>query len=128
VSERALLDTSVVIEPPDGSAFPEQAAVSVITIAELEKGVLVAPSDTEQGKRLAHLGEVEARFSALSFDVASARVLGRYMAEAKREERRLRVRDAIIAATGEAHDLIVYTRDDDFERFGARVVIVGPGD
>jgi predicted nucleic acid-binding protein len=47
------------------------------------------------------------------------------MAEAKTKRRALRARDAIIAATAEANALAVLTRDRDFQRFGAGLVILG---
>ncbi|MGI8946293.1 MAG: PIN domain-containing protein [Thermoleophilaceae bacterium] len=126
----ALLDTSFVVDPPgEGIDLPEQCAISSMTIAELHKGVLVAATEAEREARVALLAEVEARFSSLSLDTSAARVLGRYMADAKRRRQRtgerLRVRDAIIAATAEANALTVYTRDDEFRRFGSPCVVVG---
>ncbi len=126
----ALLDTSVVIDPPaDESGLPEECAISAVTVAEIHKGVLVAPSRAEHEARLALLAEVEASFAALPLDTGAARILGRYMADAKRRRldtgERLRVRDAIIAATAEANGLTVYTRDEDFRRFGASCAVIG---
>lgn len=97
-------------------------AISAMTIAELHKGVLLAAGDEERAVRLGRLSDAEASFEALPLDTAAARVFGRYMAEAKRRQRSLRVRDAIIAATAEAHGLAVLTRDTDFERFGAKLI------
>lgn len=125
----ALLDTSVVIEPPgEGVPLPQECAIASMTIAELHMGVLVAPSTQESEERVALLAEVEARFAPLPFDTRAARMLGRYMAEAKRRRsrtgERLKVRDAIIAATAQANGLTVLTRDEDLTRFGAPCVVV----
>ena len=126
---RALLDTSFVVDPPEeGVDLPEECAISSMTIAELHKGVLVAATEHDRAARVALLAEVEARFAALSLDTRAARVLGRYMADAKRRNQRtgerLRVRDAIIAATAEANGLTIYTRDADFRRFETPCVVV----
>ena len=119
----ALLDTSVLIEPPADLPATE-AAISAMTIAELHKGVLLADDPDQRAGRLRRLATVEATFNALAFDHDAARVFGRYMAEAKRGGHGLAVRDAIIAATAESRGLHVYTRDGDFRRFGVEVTVL----
>lgn len=127
---RVLSDTSVLIEPlteqeieAHGLAEAEQA-ISVVTIAELHMGTLVSDDAQERAARLRRLAAVEARHETLALDADAARVLGRYMAEAKRAQLRLRTSDAIIAATAEANDLTVVTRDRDFQRFGVDSVVL----
>lgn len=128
---RLLADTSVLIEPPTeqeieahGLAEAEQA-ISTMSIAELHQGVLVAADDEQRRQRLRRLAAVEARFEALALDTPSARGLGAYMAAARQARRSLRVRDAIIAATAEAHGLAVLSRDADFERFDCKLIALG---
>ena len=58
-------------------------------------------------------------------DANVARRFAEIVVEAKRGGRRLGVIDALIAATGAAHDLPVFTREADFEGpAGVRVVRV----
>lgn len=60
---RAVLDTSVLIggEPVSpGTA----SAISVVSIAELHFGLLVATDDDTRAKRATRLGMLEARFAA----------------------------------------------------------------
>ena len=128
---RLLADTSVLIEPPTeeeieahGLAEAEQA-ISTMSIAELHLGVLVAADHEQRGHRLRRLAAIEARLEALALDSPSARCLGAYMAKARHARRSLRVRDAIIAATAEAHGLTVLSRDDDFERFDCELISLG---
>src|SRR2546428_225016 len=67
-----LLDTSVVLGP--SPTLPDEVAISVITIAELKLGVLVAASALERASRLERLVELERTYSPLPVDddVASA--------------------------------------------------------
>ena len=50
----SVLDTSVLIGA-GVAAIPGQLAISVVSIAELQFGVLVAPSDQQRAHRLARL-------------------------------------------------------------------------
>jgi hypothetical protein len=123
-----LADTSVLIEPLSEQEIDAHAlsdavqAISTISIAELHKGVLLAADARQRAARLRRLTAVEARHEPLALDTAAARVFGGYMAHAKRARQRLRVRDAIIAATAQAHGLTVLSRDADFERFDAELI------
>ena len=47
----ALLDTSVILAPPTAD-LPSEAAISVITMAELRVGVLLARNVSERARRL----------------------------------------------------------------------------
>lgn len=55
------------------------------------------------------------RFIALSYDEAVADRLAELLAAARAERRPAGAMDAIIAATALAHDLAVWTQDDDFD-------------
>lgn len=125
---RVLVDTSVLIEPLSEQEIDAHVlgdavqAISTISIAELHKGVLVAADADQRAGRLRRLTTVEARHEPLALDTAAARVFGGYIANAKRAHQRLRVRDAIIAATAQAHELTVLSRDADFQRFDADLI------
>ena len=116
--DRGVLDTSVFItEETDRhhGPLPRTAAISVVTIAELHLGVLMAEDPDVRARRLRTLSAVETAFEPLPIDVDVARVFAEVVAEARRQGRRPKIMDAWIAATAIAHDLPVYTQDDDFE-------------
>jgi len=125
---RALLDTSVFVAKEQGrpiTAAPEEAAVSVMTIAELHIGVLAAADPDIRAARLRTLAEVERTFEPLPVDAKVARRFAEIVVDAKRGGRRVGVIDALIAATGAANDLPVFTQDSDFEGLvGVQVILV----
>lgn len=114
---RGLLDTSVLIAAGHGvpQTLPDEAAISVMTLAELRVGVLVAEDPDVRARRLETLTEVERELAPIPVDDAVAAEFARIVAVARREGRRPRVADTLIAATAAAHDLTLYTRDRDFE-------------
>jgi toxin FitB len=114
--ERALLDTSVLIAG-DIAPIPGVLAISAISLAELQFGVLVAKSATVRAERLRRLSILQKHFDALPVDDAVAISYGRLAAavvDAGRQPRR-RAMDLLIAATAHAHGARLYTRNiDDF--------------
>ena len=115
--ERGLLDTSVFIAREGGrpvGRLPSSSAVSVVTVAELHLGVLLADDSAVRTQRLRTLSVVEAVFEPLQIDAEVARTFAALVAEARRQGRRPKVMDAWIAATAVAHGLPVYTQDEDF--------------
>jgi len=115
--DRGVLDTSVFIAGETGrhrGPLPRTAAISVVTIAELHLGVLMADDPDVRARRLRTLSAVEAAFEPVPIDVDVARVFAEVVAEARRQGRQPKIMDAWIAATAIAHDLPVYTQDDDF--------------
>lgn len=115
--ERGLLDTSVFIARESArllGALPRFAAISVITLAELQLGVLLAGDSVVRARRLRTLSSVNAAFEPLAIDSEVARTFAELVAEARRQGRRPKIRDAWIAATAVEHDLPVYTQDEDF--------------
>jgi predicted nucleic acid-binding protein len=125
-----LLDTSVVIDwddPTVAAAFPDEAAVSTITLAELAAGPHLAATAAERARRQARLQQVEAAFDPLPFDIVAARSYGQIVAaiaETGRSHRR-RVADMLIAATAHANQLALYTRNpDDFAGLTTLVEII----
>jgi toxin FitB len=123
-----LLDTSVLVAGEGGGAgeLPEELAISVMTLAELHVGVLLASDPDVRARRLELLAEVEREFDPLPVDDAVARRFAALVSEARRQGRRPKVTDALIAATAAAHDLVLYTRDRGFRGLeGVRVCVVG---
>lgn len=110
--ERAILDTSVVIAgglPP----IPGVLAISAITLAELQFGVMVARTPSIRAERLRRLSVLQWRFDALPVDELVSISYGRLAAadvEVGRQPHR-RVMDLLIAATAHAHGARLYTRN-----------------
>lgn len=108
---RGILDTSILIAS-DVSPLPGELAISTISVAELQFGVLVAPDHT-RAARLSRLSAVLRRFDPLPVDEAVADSYAQLAARTTAIGRRSRARvmDLLIAATAHAHDAVVYTRN-----------------
>ncbi len=100
-----------------------EIAVSIVTIAELEMGVLAAVSPQIRAARMRTLREVE-RLNALPADRGVASAFATLVVEMRSAGRgKLGVQDAWIAATAIAHDADLLTQDSDFDAVpGLRVV------
>lgn len=109
---RGVLDTSVLIAS-DVQPLPGQLAISVISLAELHYGVLVAKSGDIRATRLTRLTGLQKRFDPLPVDEAVADSYGRLAAKIVGSGRqpRSRVMDLLIAATAYAHGATLYTRN-----------------
>jgi predicted nucleic acid-binding protein len=124
---RGLLDTSVFIadeqaRPLAADKLPDEAAISVVTLAELELGVHLASSDSVRGRRLRTLQTAQVTYVALPVDAAVASAFAQLVATARRAGRRPKVQDTWIAATAQAHAVAVYTQDSDFDELAVDVV------
>lgn len=118
-----LLDTSVFIARETDrelGELPDRVAVSVVTIGELELGVLAAVDEDVLARRADTLALARASdpipvtepvMSAWARLVIDCRHAGVH--------RTVRLTDALIAATAVVHGLPVVTQDDDFERIAA---------
>ncbi len=107
-----VLDTSVLIgEAPVG--LEEQVAVSVVSFAELQYGLLVATDPAERGLRLARLSAIEETFDPLPVTGAVARSYAVLASTIHRTGRRPRSRapDLLIAATAYAARAGIATRN-----------------
>lgn len=123
---RAVADTSVFIAREAGrplGELPDELAVSVITAAELELGVLRAADPATRATRLATLGRVRAAYPLLGVDEVTASCFARIADEQLRAGRRLRRHDAWIAATALRHGVPVVTQDADFGAFASVEVL-----
>jgi predicted nucleic acid-binding protein len=125
---RAVLDTSILIAQEQGrplqNRLPDQVAVSVVTIAELELGVLVAADADTRAQRLRTLSEVRVLASALPIDERIASSYAQLAARSLAAGRKPRIHDTWIAATALIHDAEVWTQDADFSDFASAVSIV----
>ncbi len=123
--ERGLLDTSVLIAE-DVSPLPGQLAISVISIAELQFGVLVATSAEIRAIRLTRLSRLQRRFDPLPVDDAVADSYGQFAAHvaASGRQPRARTMDLLIAAIAHVHGAVLYTRNaDDFRGLESFIAI-----
>ena len=116
--QAGLLDTSVFIanetgRPLDEAAIPEEVATTVITLAELNAGVLAAGSADIRARRMATLDAV-ADMVALPVDEEAARVWARLRIHLAEAGRRMGANDLWIAAIAVSRGLPVITQDDDF--------------
>ena len=125
---RAVLDTSVLIGREQGRplnrSLPDDVAVSVVSIAELEVGVLMARDASTRGQRLRTLTEVRSLSGALPIDERTASAYARLAASVLGEGRKPRVHDTWIAATALVNDAEVWTQDADFSEFAEAVTVV----
>jgi predicted nucleic acid-binding protein len=118
---RGLLDTSVLVARETGRAMDTsrvtadtEAAVSVVTVAELHAGVLAATDVETRASRLETLESLgDITVLPIDEDVASAWARLRVLLGGT--GRRVNVNDLWIAATALAHGLPLVTQDADFD-------------
>lgn len=127
-ASRGILDTSVLIAGEKNrqlGELPDEAAISVMTLAELRIGVLVADDVDERARRMETLSAVERTMRALPVDEGVASEYARLVVSAHERGVRPKIIDCLIAATASAHGVPVYTQDSDFEELaGIKVVRV----
>jgi hypothetical protein len=118
VSAGYLADTSVFVAAerrrPLGDPPPGLARISVATLTELIVGVRRAGEEPLRTVRDMTLG-LARTFVAIPYDEPVAERLAMLLSVARECGRRAGAMDAIIAATALAHDLTVWTQDDDFQ-------------
>lgn len=129
---RVLLDTSVIIAPPDAgiSSIADFVAVSVISVAELEYGVGAAADAVERQRRKRRLRLVVDAFEVIPFDIAAAESYGALANRIRLRGRNPRPRrlDLLIAATAERHGLSLATRNAaDFRYLDNIVQVIDAG-
>jgi predicted nucleic acid-binding protein len=114
-----VLDTSVFIATETNrqlntSLIPEEVATTVITLAELNAGVLVARTAEIRAGRLRTLDAV-ADMMALPIDEEAARMWALLRVHLAETGRRVRINDVWIAAIAASNHLPVVTQDEDFD-------------
>ncbi len=125
---RYLLDTSVLIDPL-ALRHDAEAAISVVSLSELHRGVLVAKDPSERAHRLRRLTAIEHGFQALPVTDEVARLHGAMGAAVQAAGRRPRQRamDLLIAATAAQYDTTLLTHDlDDFAGLEEFLVVAHP--
>jgi predicted nucleic acid-binding protein len=119
VTSAGVLDTSIFIaqesgRPLDVSLVPNEVATTVVTVAELNLGVLAAVSTDVRARRLATLDAI-ADLVALPIDDDAARMWARLRIHLAENGRRVRINDLWIAAVAASRGLPVVTQDRDFD-------------
>jgi predicted nucleic acid-binding protein len=113
---RALLDTSVFIAREQHrrlGPLPDELAVSVITIGELELGVLAAVDADQRARRADTLALARAA-DPIAITEAVMGAFARLTHDCRQAGTRPKILDALIAATAIEHGLPVVTQDEDF--------------
>lgn len=114
-----LLDTGVFIATevarPLGR-LPDRVAVSVVTLGELELGVLATDDDDVRAKRADTLA-LARESDPIPISEAVMSAWARLVDDCRRAgiHRTVRLTDALIGATAIAHGLPVVTQDSDFD-------------
>lgn len=114
-----ILDTSVFIADESGrqletSLIPDELATTVVTLAELNAGVLAARTSEIRARRLRTLDAV-ADMTALPVDEEAAQLWALLRVHLAEAGQRVRVNDLWIAAIAAAKQLPVVTQDSDFD-------------
>ena len=114
-----LLDTSVFIAAESGrelalDRLPEQSFVCVVTVAELEAGVLAATTTEVRARRL-RTAQRAGAITPLPIDAPAAAEWARLRVVLHEQERRVGVNDLWIASVAVSRGLPVVTQDDDFD-------------
>src|SRR5438876_3941195 len=94
--ESGVLDTSVLIAVEQGrplGPIPPVGTISVVTIAELYLGVLMADNAAVRAERLRTLSSVGSQFEPLPIDITVARTFAEMIAEARRQGKQPKIQD-----------------------------------
>lgn len=115
-----LLDTSVFIAREQErplAELPERVALSVVTIGELQLGVLNADEDSTRARRADTLALARAA-DPMPISEAVMVTWARLVADCQAAEvhRAIKLTDSLIAATALEHGLPVVTQDGDYEK------------
>lgn len=118
MNSAGVLDTSVFIAKESGrrldaARVPDEVVTTVITVAELNLGVLAPASGDVRAQRLATLDAV-GDMLAFPVDDGAARMWARLRIHLAETGQRVRINDLWIAAIAASRGLPVVTRDDDF--------------
>jgi toxin FitB len=126
-----LLDTNIIVDqmkeiaPPSLSDWLEREEmncfVSVITIAELERGVYKTKGTTRNRQRETLQQLIEALDDRLlNFTRSTAKVWGEFYVRAEQSEKKLALANSYIAAIAIEHELTIVSNDRDFGNRGLK--------
>jgi predicted nucleic acid-binding protein len=118
-----LLDTSVFIARESGRALgvlPERAVLSVVTVGELQLGMLAASGDQVRAQRAGTLALARSA-DPIPISEAVMTTWARIVSDCRAAgvERVVKLTDSLIAATAVEHGLPVVTQDADFDQIAA---------
>jgi predicted nucleic acid-binding protein len=118
-----LLDTSVFIARETGrplGELPDRVAISVVTIGELQLGVLNTADDAARARRADTLALARTA-DPIPITEAVMTTWARLVADCNAAgiHRTIKLTDALIAATAVEHGLPVVSQDGDYEKLAA---------
>jgi len=121
-----LIDTSIFVGVEsarlDISKIPDEVAVPIPTIAELELGVLTA-SDVEARQRRLTTLQFASSLIPVPIDAGVGRAWAGLVAQLRANGQKAPINDTWIAATAIANDMVVVTQDADYDNIpGVNVV------
>ncbi len=124
---RALLDTSFFVATESGRPLGDmpgvdQTEISMVTLAELTVGALVADDD-HRANRVATLSAVESTWDPLPVTAEVARAFAHIAAHLRSRQWRIPILDALVAATAITEQIPVVTQDRDYEQISGVEVI-----
>ena len=126
---RALLDASFFVATESGRPLGQmpgitETEVSVITLAELTAGVLMA-KEHDRANRVATRVAVESTWDPLPVDAEVARAFARIVSDLRSRRRRVPILDALVAATAIVAQVPVVTQHRDYDAIpGVEVIRV----
>ena len=124
---RALLDTSVVIDPPHNlGEFADTAAISTVTLAELAFG-LHTTDPVQSAAREARYQQIVSIFDPIPYSVTSARLYGALCAavrDAGRDPRPRRFNLLIASVAADAGIPLLTRNPDDFSGIHPAVRVI----
>jgi predicted nucleic acid-binding protein len=124
---RALADTSLFVaveqDRPRAATIPDEICVSVVTVAELRLGVIMADDPSVRARRLDTAMYVEKTFEPIPIDEAVAHRWAAIVEGLRRKGRRAPINDIWIAATALSRGLPVVTQDGDYDAIDALSVV-----
>jgi len=133
MTSAGLLDTSIFIARETERSLgdlPDQVAVSVVTIGELQLGVLNATDDATRARRADTLALARTA-DPIPISEAVMVAWARLVADCRSAgiQRAVKLTDALIAATAVEHGLPVVTQDSDYDQMAGahsalRVVVI----
>ena len=119
---RALLDTSVLIAGPRATErLPPRAAISVVSLGELQAGVLRSTDPATRVARHIRLERIRRAFLPIPVDEVVAEQYGATLARARDEGRIEKATDLLIIATALTTNRELHTQDERQARLARRV-------